>query len=108
MAVDNTNADLDVRSHWFALAEKHNVPVRCVHFTAPTKLCEHNDTVRALGGESVNPEKRTLLPKVAFTGFSARYREPDVKEGFQDIVKVDFKFEGGEEERRIWGRYWIL
>ncbi|TKX22891.1 hypothetical protein C1H76_4926 [Elsinoe australis] len=108
VAVDNTNADLDVRSHWFALAEKHNVPVRCVHFTAPTKLCEHNDTVRALGGESVNPEKRTLLPKVAFTGFSARYREPDVKEGFQDIVKVDFKFEGGEEERRIWGRYWIL
>ena len=39
----------------------------------------------------MNPEKRTLLPKMAFTGFAARYREPKVEEGFQDITKVDFK-----------------
>ena len=39
----------------------------------------------------MNPEKRTMLPKMAFTGFAARYREPRVEEGFQDITKVDFK-----------------
>lgn len=32
-----------------------------------------------------------MLPKMAFTGFAARYREPKVEEGFQDITKVDFK-----------------
>ena len=32
-----------------------------------------------------------MLPKVAFTGFASRYREPKVEEGFQDITKVDFK-----------------
>lgn len=30
------------------LAQKHKVPIRCVLFTAPAKLCEHNDAVRAL------------------------------------------------------------
>ena len=39
----------------------------------------------------MNPEKREMLPKMAFTGFAARYREPRVEEGFQDITKVDFK-----------------
>lgn len=39
----------------------------------------------------MNPEKRTMLPKMAFTGFASRYREPRIEEGFQDITKVDFK-----------------
>jgi predicted kinase len=45
---DNTNADPETRAYWVALAKKLNVPIRCIHFTAPVKLCEHNDTVRAL------------------------------------------------------------
>ena len=32
-----------------------------------------------------------MLPKLAFTGFAARYREPSADEGFQDVTKVDFK-----------------
>lgn len=39
----------------------------------------------------MNPESRTMLPKLAFTGFASRYREPKVEEGFQDIVTVDFE-----------------
>jgi len=39
----------------------------------------------------VNPESRTMLPKMAFTGFASRYREPGLNEGFQDIAKVDFQ-----------------
>jgi len=31
-----------------------------------------------------------MLPRVAFTGFASRYKEPQLGEGFQDIVKVDF------------------
>ena len=50
---DNTNADIDTRAHWLQLADKMGVPVRCVLFTASAKLCEHNDTVRALGGTLV-------------------------------------------------------
>jgi hypothetical protein len=38
----------------------------------------------------MNPEKRTMLPRIAFTSFAGRYREPALQEGFEDIVKVDF------------------
>jgi len=30
-----------------------------------------------------------------------------VKEGFQDVVEVEFKFKGTKEEYDIWGRYWV-
>jgi hypothetical protein len=32
-----------------------------------------------------------MLPKMAFTGFASRYREPTLDEGFDDITKVNFK-----------------
>lgn len=108
VVVDNTNADLETRSCWIALAKKLKVPIRCVLFTASPKVCEHNDIVRALNnGTVMNPEKRIMLPKVAFTGFLSRYREPKPEEGFQDITKVDFRFEGDEEQRTVWTRYWV-
>jgi hypothetical protein len=50
---DNTNADVATREAWISLAKEHNVPVRCVYFTAPPALCKHNDTVRAFN-ESVS------------------------------------------------------
>lgn len=48
LAADNTNADAQTREYWVQLANKLKVPIRCVLFTAPPKLCEHNDTVRAM------------------------------------------------------------
>ncbi|KAK4989687.1 DNA kinase/phosphatase Pnk1 [Elasticomyces elasticus] len=88
---DNTNADAETRAQWVKLAKQFDVPIRCILFTAEAKLCEHNDTVRALGGTLMNPEGRKMLPRVAFAGFASRYREPTLKEGFQDITKVDFE-----------------
>src|SRR3954454_10202836 len=46
--LDNTNADIEVRSKWVALAAKHSVPIRCVWFTTASAVCEHNAVVRAL------------------------------------------------------------
>ncbi|KAI4141881.1 MAG: hypothetical protein L6R39_005156 [Caloplaca ligustica] len=107
VAVDNTNADRETRAVWVELAQKSKVPIRCVHLTAPTKLCEHNDTVRALAGGTFNPEKRTILPHSAFSSFASRFKQPTVEEGFQDIVPVEFQFQGGAEQRKIWSQYWI-
>lgn len=89
--LDNTNADPDTRAIWIKLARILGVPIRCVYLAAPPKLCEHNDAVRALGGALMNPEQRTMLPRVAFAGFASRFREPVLKEGFEEIIKVDFK-----------------
>jgi len=89
--LDNTNADPETRGKWIQLARKLGVAIRCVYLTASPKLCEHNDTVRALNGALMNPEQRKILPRVAFTGFASRFREPALKEGFQDITKVEFQ-----------------
>lgn len=39
----------------------------------------------------MNPEKRTILPGMAFRSFSTRYKRPEMSEGFQDITEVAFK-----------------
>ena len=129
--LDNTNADHETRAVWVQLAHKFAVPIRCFYFPAPAKLCQHNDTIRALSASKFNPEKRTILPHSAFVGFTSRFKEPKVTEGFQDVVKVEFQvrsrladlvfvtmrwanvrfvgiqFQGDEEQRRIWSQYWI-
>lgn len=92
---DNTNADPDTRGHWIQLARKVGVPIRCIYFTAPTKLCQHNDTVRALNEGTWNPEKRQILPHSAFSAYAARFNEPKLKEGFQDITTVPFQVRRG-------------
>jgi bifunctional polynucleotide phosphatase/kinase len=47
--------------------------------------------VKLKGFLQMNPEKRTILPGLAFKGFSSRYQKPTLSEGFQDITEVAFK-----------------
>ncbi|KAI1084551.1 PNK3P-domain-containing protein [Whalleya microplaca] len=105
VVIDNTNPDADGRKEWVELAKKHDVPIRCVWFKMPKALCEHNNVVRALN-KTLNPEARAALPALAFNGYFSRFRTPQAKEGFQDVVEVEFKFSGTREEYAIWGRYW--
>ncbi|OJJ02937.1 hypothetical protein ASPVEDRAFT_42469 [Aspergillus versicolor CBS 583.65] len=106
VVVDNTNADVDTRSQWVDVAKEANVPIRCVYFSAPLEVCKHNNAVRA-ANTSLNPESRALLPGIAFGDFSRRFTEPTLSEGFQDIIRVDFRFRGDEEAKKIWKQYWI-
>lgn len=106
VAIDNTNADSTTRKAWITLANEQKVPIRCVYFTSHEELCMHNAAVRAFGGDKVNPEGRAMLPGIAFRGFKGKFEAPVESEGFAGLVEVEFKWEGGEEERRIWSRFW--
>ncbi|KAK3346958.1 polynucleotide kinase 3 phosphatase-domain-containing protein [Lasiosphaeria hispida] len=106
VVIDNTNPDPSIRAQWIELASKHKVPIRCVWFKTPMQLCEHNDAVRSLN-KLLNPESRQSLPKLAFNGFGSRFKEPKLKEGFQDILEVEFRFRGTKEEYEIWSQYWV-
>ena len=46
--------------------------------------------------------KPVPLPTSAFTQFRDYYEEPSVHEGFSEIKKVNFMFEGTDEEKREW------
>jgi len=91
VAVDSTNADVETRSRWIELGTSLKVNVRCVWLQAPPEVCRHNDVVRALNEKLFNPEKRTMLPSIAFAGFASKFKEPKVEEGFQDVTKIPFK-----------------
>ena len=41
-------------------------------------------------GSQMNPEKRAILPNLAFRGFASRYQRPAASEGFQDVTEVAF------------------
>ncbi|KAF5663742.1 bifunctional polynucleotide phosphatase kinase [Fusarium heterosporum] len=105
IVIDNTNADPETRTVWVEFAKKYGISIRCVWFKTPLQVCEHNNAVRALNA-SLNPESRTVLPKMAFTGFVSRFKPPQLKEGFQDITEVQFQFRGTKDDYQIWGRYW--
>ncbi len=57
-----------------------------------------NATVSALVGAiralsdlfQMNPEKRSILPGMAFSGYASRFEKPGLSEGFQDITEVEF------------------
>jgi bifunctional polynucleotide phosphatase/kinase len=44
---------------------------------------------------------------MAFRTFKAKFKEPTVKEGFQEVVPIEFRFRGTEEEYGVWGKYWV-
>lgn len=46
---------------------------------------------RVLTCLQMNPEKRIILPSMAFRGFMSRYKKPELNEGFQDITEVAFR-----------------
>ncbi|KAB8230697.1 putative DNA 3'-phosphatase Tpp1 [Aspergillus alliaceus] len=106
VVVDNTNADPETRSQWINVAKEYNIPIRCVYFSASPTLCRHNNAVRA-ANQSLNPESRALLPGIAFGDYGRRFKEPMMSEGFKDIIRVDFRFRGDEESKKIWKQYWI-
>ena len=38
----------------------------------------------------MNPEKRVLLPTPAFRSFASRFQTPQIQEGFEEVIDVDF------------------
>lgn len=103
---DNTNADSETRGLWVDLAKNAGLPIRCLWFKTPLSVCQHNDAVRA-NNRPFNPEARRELPKLAFTGFTSRYKQPRVEEGFEEVVEIPFRFRGSREDYGVWARYWI-
>jgi bifunctional polynucleotide phosphatase/kinase len=54
----------------------------------------------------MNPESRSLLPEIAFNTFGAKLQEPKLEEGFTSIFKIPFKFDGSDDEKKLWSKYW--
>ncbi|GAA6020040.1 hypothetical protein JCM8202_004964 [Rhodotorula sphaerocarpa] len=107
--IDNTSPSRSVRAEYLSLLRSSfpGVRVRCFYFTAPIQLAMHNSVYRALCDpvDAGNGKMREVLPMIAFTSFRSNLEIPSADEGFDEIKKIHFKFEGSPEQRRKWQRW---
>ncbi|PPQ66882.1 hypothetical protein CVT26_009822 [Gymnopilus dilepis] len=106
--IDNTNRNVATRKPYIDLCKAHNVPIRCFLFTGSAELAWHNNLYRAFNmppSAAAKEPTRALLPYLAFTSFREGYEEPQMSEGYSEIKKVNWVFEGTEEERQRWSMW---
>jgi bifunctional polynucleotide phosphatase/kinase len=77
--VDNTNLSVNTRNEYISMAKKEGIPVRCVWFNSSIELCQHLNKCRAY------LQKKTAIPIAV-----KKYTQPDIKEGFNEIVTIPF------------------
>ncbi|KAF7302583.1 hypothetical protein HMN09_00892800 [Mycena chlorophos] len=110
-AEQNAMHEPKVRQLYLDLARTHGVPVRCMLFTGSRELAYHNNCYRAFcAPKSVRDREgkisRELLPRTSFNELRLRDM-PQLSEGFSEIRKVHWVFEGTVEERKVWAQ-WML
>ncbi|KIM57653.1 hypothetical protein SCLCIDRAFT_1219345 [Scleroderma citrinum Foug A] len=106
VVVDNTNRDVATRKCYLDLAKKHKVRARCFCFSGSMDLAWHNNLYRAyIKPASDSQPRRDVLPYLAFIGFRENYEEPQVSEGFSDVIKVNWVFGGDEAARSQWSMW---
>ncbi|KAI8092988.1 polynucleotide kinase 3 phosphatase-domain-containing protein [Halteromyces radiatus] len=103
VVIDNTNGTSDVRAEYLNLARKHDLPARCFYFVADEHLCRHNNYYRHIRQK----ESRDLLSEIVFRTYKSRFQEPTLDEGFAEIKKINFVFEGDDDDLMAW-RKWYL
>ncbi|KAF9456500.1 polynucleotide kinase 3 phosphatase-domain-containing protein [Collybia nuda] len=106
--IDNTNRNASIRKFYIDAAKELNVCIRCFVFTGQIELAWHNNLYRAYNRPfSATPQepRRDVVPYAAFTGFRDNYEEPKLSEGISEIKKVNWVFDGSEEEKRHWSMW---
>ncbi|KAI8145050.1 polynucleotide kinase 3 phosphatase-domain-containing protein [Fennellomyces sp. T-0311] len=103
--IDNTNPEASTRANYIRLAKTANVPVRCFFFTADEHLVRHNNYYRTFHTNS--GAKRTPLSDIAFRTFKSKLQMPKETEGFAEIKRINFVFEGDEQDKAVWKRWWV-
>lgn len=123
VVVDNTNPAKATRALYTSLGKRYDVQQTiCVHFDLTLEEAQHNDAFRSKrwlfpplsSSSSESKEKEALpasMPSIAFNSYYKALERPQVQvgagaeEGFDEVVRVGFEFEGDEEELKAW-RMW--
>lgn len=93
--IDNTNPDPTSRKRYIEEARKLQLPIRCFLFTTSYEQAKHNNKFRELTDSS-----HSKISDMVFNVYKNKYVEPNVKEGFDEVIRVNFvpKFNGDEHE----------
>ncbi|KAG0172213.1 hypothetical protein DFQ30_010907 [Apophysomyces sp. BC1015] len=102
VVIDNTNPEASTRTLYIKLAQLAGVPVRCFHFTADEHLSRHNNLYRAI---PPSPNGREVLSDIVFRTFKSKFQEPHESEGFDEIKKINFVFDGSDIQWQSWKQW---
>ncbi|BGP30961.1 DNA kinase/phosphatase Pnk1 [Rhodotorula toruloides] len=107
--VDNTSPASSTRAEYISLirSEFPDVKIRCFHFTAGVELAMHNSVYRALydAVDKGNGKRREVLPEIAFNSFRSRFELPSLAEGFDELKRINFKFDGTPAQLAKWQQW---
>ena len=87
VVIDNTSPDKDSRLRYIDVARKHKVPVRCFQFMTTIAHAKHNNRFREL---TVKSSKHVKVNDMVFNTYKSKFCEPELTEGFSEIVKIHF------------------
>ncbi|KAI8875662.1 PNK3P-domain-containing protein [Backusella circina FSU 941] len=104
VVIDNTNPEKTTRAVYIKLARDANVPIRCFYFGDNDGLAQHNNFYRAIYKQA--DEKRELIGGIVFRLFKSKFQAPTKDEGFDEIEKIDFSFDGSEDDYKAWLKWW--
>lgn len=96
VVVDNTNTDSESRLRYTEVAAKFKIPCRCLIIGDSMPRSRHNNKFRELIGEVHVP-----VSEMVMNSLKSKYKEPQLSEGFQEIIRINFKpkFKKQEHER---------
>lgn len=100
VVIDNTNPDLESRGRYIECAKKAKVPCRCFLFVCPVEQARHNNVFRQL---MLPDDKHLDVNDMVINSYKSKFKEPNLREGFAEIVKVNFvpKFKTSNEEKQF-------
>lgn len=101
VVIDNTNGDIESRARYLNAAKKNKVPCRCFVMMTTFKHAEHNNAFRELTDSS-----HTKINKIVLNSYKKHYKHPTLKEGFTEIVPINFvpKFRN-ESDKYLYGLF---
>lgn len=84
--MDNTNPKKVDRKVYIDLAKQYKIPIRCVYIDIDQGLSFHLNMFRQ--NQSKGIERR--VPEVAYRTYEKYFEVPEVSEGFDEVVLMDF------------------
>jgi len=84
VVVDNTNPSASTRREYTSIAEEKGISYRCFYFETNEDLAYHLNYFR----EKIQNVRR--IPDVGYNQFRSKFEEPTMKEGFDEVKKIQF------------------
>ena len=97
MVIDNTNPSVKARADYIDLAKHLKIDqIRCFILNTNFDLCHHLNYMR----QNQTKSKVRRIPDVGYNVYNKDFVEPTVKEGFKEVLKIDFepKFDCANDE----------